>query len=144
MVGGSNLCSPARMDHQLAPPQTRKAKTIRPTPKEVVEGQYAPLQKTLTIIVLILPTPKIRKKWSSRHTLDKMMRGPGFEPLQSGAGRPGKLAPLNSFSPHSSRISHTNVQFSSRQKSGRGQLVPYQGHYKNGPNPIESEKPIVL
>ena len=120
------------MDHQIAPPQTRKAKGNSPHPKRGSRRPIRPTSKRAYYCTFIEPTPKIREKWSSRHTLDKMMRGPGFEPLQSGAGRPGKLAPLNSFSPHSSRISHTNVQFSSRQKSGGANWFLTRGIIRTG------------
>ena len=62
----------------------------RPTPDEVVEGQYAPLQMRHTIVHLFCPLQRFAIYGRVGSTLGQVKRGPGFEPLQSGAGRPPK------------------------------------------------------
>ena len=124
----------------------------RPTPKEVPEGQYAPLQKCHTIAHLLSPLQKCVFYGRVGKSLRKTVLGPGFNFLQYRAGRPPETGGRPPNSPHSihsrptpNAISHTNVQsFSSRRLDSWGQLVPYREHFKNAVNPIESEKPIVL
>ena len=72
-----------------------------PTPDEVVERQYAPLQLRHTIAHLLSPHQKCVFYGRVGKSLRKTVLGPGFNFLQYRAGRPPKLAPLNSFSPHS-------------------------------------------
>ena len=97
--GWRRVCSTALVDHQIAPPQTRKAKGNSPHPKRGSRKVIRPTSKRAYYCTFIEPTPKVRILRSSGRALRKVLRGPGFKSGHFLAN----YAPLNSFSPHSYR-----------------------------------------
>ena len=69
----------------------------RPTPDEVVEGQYAPLQMRHTIVHLFCPLQKCTIYGLADSRSGKCCEVPGSIPAHFWT----TFAPLNSFSPHS-------------------------------------------